>query len=82
MGSFLIRKNKLVKVKKGQVSLVFRLWVLATVFVIPFMDRWEMAAWAALGGALALWWRALPEDPPEPPPRLPYQHLYERSRDE
>jgi membrane associated rhomboid family serine protease len=71
----------LIKVKKGQVSLVFRLWVLASVFVVPFMDSWEIAAWAALGGALALWWRALPEDPPEPPPRLPYQHLYERPRD-
>jgi hypothetical protein len=68
----------LVKVKKGQVSLAFRLWVLATVFVIPFLERLEIAAWAALGGALALWWRSLPEDPPEPPPRLPYQHLYER----
>jgi hypothetical protein len=53
------------------------------VFVIPFMSMWEIAAWATLGGAFALWWRALPEDPPEPVERLPYQHLYERpTRDE
>jgi hypothetical protein len=70
-----------VKVKKGQVSLAFRLWILATVFVWPFIDDWEVAVWAALGAGLALWWRALPEDPPAPPERLPYQHLYERPRD-
>jgi membrane associated rhomboid family serine protease len=71
------------KVKKGQVSLALRLWVLASVFVIPFMSMWEIAAWATLGGALALWWRALPDDPPERVERLPYQHLYERpTRDE
>lgn len=69
------------RVKKSQVSLAFRLWVLATVFVWPFLDAWEIAAWVSLGGGLALWWRALPEDPPEPPPRLPYQHLYERPQD-
>jgi hypothetical protein len=69
------------KVKKGQVSLAFRLWVLATVFIFPFLDRWEFAAWAVLGGALGLWWRSLPDDLPEPAPRLPYQHLYERPSD-
>ncbi|MBL0141367.1 MAG: hypothetical protein IPP91_04720 [Betaproteobacteria bacterium] len=68
-------------VKKGQVSLAFRLWVLATVFVWHFIDDWEIAAWCLLGAGLALWWRSLPDDPPEPPPRLPYQHLYERRRD-
>jgi hypothetical protein len=69
------------KVKKGQVSLALRLFVLASVFVLPFLDRWEIAAWVVVGIGLALWWRALPEDPPEPPPRLPYQHLYERPDD-
>ena len=71
------------KVKKGQVSLAFRLWVLAT--RVRLSRSWSAGksppgpSWAA---ALALWWRSLPDDPPEPPPRLPYQHLYERPRDE
>lgn len=61
---------------KAGVSLAFRVWVLATVFVWPFLEAWGIAAWAVAGGALGLWWRALPEDPPAPPERLPYQHLY------
>ncbi len=67
--------------KKSIVSLAFRLWILASVFVVPFLDAVEIALWCLPGIGLALWWRALPEDPPEPPPRLPYQHLYERPRD-
>jgi len=66
------------KVKRGKVALALKLWVLASVFVIPFLDAWEIAAWCLPGIGLALWWRVLPDDPPEPPPRLPYQHLYER----
>ncbi len=68
-------------VRKGRVSLALRLWVLASVFVIPFLDAWEIAAWCVGGLALAAWWRSLPEDPPETPARLPFQHLYERDAD-
>ena len=66
---------------KGQVSMALRLWLLACVFVVPFLSAVEIALWCLPGIGLALWWRSLPEDPPEPPPRLPYQHLYERPRD-
>lgn len=69
------------KIRKSGVSLVFRLWILATVFVWPFIEGWENVAWAALGGVLALVWWRLPEDPPAPVERLPYQHLYERPED-
>lgn len=62
---------------KEAVSLAFRLWILATVFVWPFIEGWGIALWAAAGGVLALVWRRLPEDPPQPPPRLPFQHRYE-----
>ena len=65
------------KPRKETVSLVFRLWILATVFVWPFIEGWGIALWAAVGGGLALWWRQMPEDPPQPPPRLPYQHRYQ-----
>jgi hypothetical protein len=69
------------KTRKASVSLALRLWLLASVFVVPFLDTLEIALWCLPGIGLALWWRALPEDSPEPPPRLPYQHLYERPRD-
>jgi len=69
------------KVRKSQASLALRLWVLCTVFVWPFIEGWELAGWAALGGALALAWKLLPDEPPAPVERLPYQHLYERPRD-
>lgn len=68
------------KPRKSQVSLALRLWILASVFTVPFLDPAWIAAWAALGGGLALWWRALPEEPEAPPPRLPYQDEYERRR--
>lgn len=69
------------KASKSGVSLALRLWILASVFVVPFLSTLEIVLWCLPGIILALWWRALPEDPPEPPPRLPYQHLYERPRD-
>ena len=68
------------KVRRSQVSLAFRLWVLASVFVVMFLEPLGILAWAVPGVALALWWRALPEDPPEPPPRLPYQDEFEGKR--
>jgi len=67
-----------VKVKRNNVALALKLWVLASVFVIPFLDWWEIGLWCLPGIVLALWWHSLPEDPPEPVERLPYQHLYER----
>ena len=67
--------------RRSRVSLALRLWILASVFVVPFLDALEIALWCLPGIGLALWWRALPEDPPEPPARLPFQHLYERPRD-
>ncbi len=68
------------KPRKSQISMAFRLWILASVFVVPFLDVVFIAAWASVGIGLALWWRALPEDPPEPPPRLPFQDQFERDR--
>jgi hypothetical protein len=67
-----------VKVKRNSVALALKLWVLASVFVVPFLDWMEIGLWCLPGIVLALWWRSLPEDPPEPVERLPYQHLYER----
>ncbi len=69
------------KVKRAQVSLWLRLWILASVFVVPFLSAVQIALWCIPGIGLALAWRAMPEDPPEPPPRLPFQHLYERPKD-
>ena len=61
------------KIRKSQASLAVRLWVLATVFVIPFVEYGVLALWLLLGGALGLLWYKLPHEPPGPPERLPYQ---------
>lgn len=43
-------------------SVVGRLYVLASVFVVPFMELPHIFGWAALGAAIAfLWWKS-----PEP----------------
>ncbi len=68
------------KVKKAHVSLAARVWILACVFIVPFVDLLGLAACIAFGAALGLWWKQLPEDPPEPAPRLPFQSEYERDR--
>ncbi len=68
------------KVKRRQVSLAFRLWVLATAFVLPYLGHYELAGWCAFGGALGLWWKSLPEDAPEPVQPLPFQNEYLKSR--
>ena len=65
------------RIRKTQASLALRLWILGTVFAVILIDGIELVAWIALGGALALLWKVLPEEPEEPSERLPYQHLYE-----
>lgn len=69
------------KITRARVSMALRLWILACVFVVPFLSALEIALWCVPGIALALAWRSMPEDPPETPERLPYQHLYERPKD-
>jgi hypothetical protein len=56
---------------------IVKIWVVATVFVLPFLSSWEALAWVAMGGVFGLAWKLAPEGPPEKPVEpLPYQHLY------
>jgi hypothetical protein len=61
------------KIRKSQASLAVRLWVLATVFVIPFVTLLELAGWLVLGGVLGLVWKVLPEEAVGEVERLPFQ---------
>jgi hypothetical protein len=65
------------RIRKKHASLALRLWILGSVFVVLFLDGWEIVPWLALGAVFGLLWKRLPEEPEEPPERLPYQHLYE-----
>jgi hypothetical protein len=65
------------RIRKKHASLALRLWILASVFVVLFLDGWEIVPWVALGAALGLLWKQLPDEPEDPPEKLPYQHLYE-----
>jgi len=67
-----------IKRPKSFASVLCRLFILASVFAVPFLEGGENIAWLAAGAAIALVWWRLPEDPPAPVERLPYQHLYER----
>ena len=54
-----------------------KLWVIATVFVLPFLSGWEVIAWVSMGGVFGLTWKLAPEGPPEKPPeRLPFHDQY------
>lgn len=64
------------KIRKTHLSWALRLWILASVFVIPFLSYGEVALWVLAAGALALAWHRLPEEPEEPVEPLPYAHLY------
>jgi hypothetical protein len=65
------------RIRKTHASLALRLWILATVFAVILVEGLTLVAWIALGAALGLLWKVSPEEPEEPPERLPYQHLYE-----
>jgi hypothetical protein len=62
--------------KKTHAAWAVKLWVLASVFLLPFLDRWEVAAWVVLGAAFGLVWRALPEEPETPADPLPFADEY------
>lgn len=53
-------------------------WVFAAIFATPFLEGWEVVALLAVGGALGLAWRALPEEPESDAPvaPLPYADRY------
>lgn len=63
-------------IRKSHAAWAVKLWVLASVFLLPFLDRWEIAAWVVLGGVFALVWKVLPEEPEEPVEPLPFAHEY------
>ena len=64
------------KIRRTHAAWAVKLWVLGSVFLIPFLDAWQIAIWLAVGSAFGLAWRALPEEPEAPVEPLPYQHLY------
>jgi hypothetical protein len=54
-----------------------KVWALATVFLLPFIAGWEIAAWIGLGALFGIAWKLLPEGPPEKPPApLPFADKY------
>ena len=66
------------KIRKSHAAWAVKLWVFASVFLLPFIGGWEIVAWIALGAAFGLAWNALPEEQGEEPPvePLPFQDQY------
>lgn len=63
-------------IRRTHASWAVKLWVIATVFVLPFLDLWQIPAWLLVGGAAALVWKLLPEEPEPPDERLPFHDQY------
>jgi hypothetical protein len=63
--------------RKSQASLAGRLWILASVFVVLFVEGAWLGGWLLLGAAIGLVWMKLPEEPEAPVERLPFQDKYE-----
>lgn len=64
------------KIRKTHAAWAVKLWVLATVFILPFISAWELLGWLALGGVFGLVWKVLPEEPEAPVEPLPYADQY------
>ena len=68
------------KVNRVHTGWAVKIWVLATVFMLPFLDPIGVAAWLVLGAGLGLAWKASPEGPPEKPVgSLPYADRYKQN---
>jgi hypothetical protein len=65
------------KIRKSQAAWAVKIWVILSVFILPFVGPLELAAWGLLGGVLGLVWRSLPEEPEPPVEKLPFQDQYE-----
>lgn len=63
-------------IRKTHLSWAVRLWVLSTVFVLPFLAYWQIPLWGLLGAGLGLGWKALPEEPEPEAEKLPFHDQY------
>lgn len=62
---------------RGHAGWMVKIWVILTVFVLPFLSAWHVFAWLAIGGVAGLAWKFAPEAPPEKPvDKLPYHDQY------
>ncbi len=64
------------KIRKTHAAWAVKLWVLASVFLLPFLSMWETIGWVALGGVFALVWKVLPEEAEAAVEPLPFAHEY------
>lgn len=64
------------KIRKTHAAWAVKIWVLLSVFLVPFIGPLELVAWGLLGGVFGLVWRALPEEPEAPVAPLPYADQY------
>lgn len=68
------------KINRMHTGWAVKLWVLATVFVLPFLDPAGVAAWVVLGAVLGIAWKVSPEAPPEAPAEpLPHLDQYKKN---
>jgi hypothetical protein len=64
------------KIRKTHAAWAVKIWVILSVFILPFVGPLELVAWGLLGGVFGLVWRALPEEPEAPVEKLPFQDQY------
>ncbi|HYC37522.1 MAG TPA: hypothetical protein VEC19_13940 [Usitatibacter sp.] len=64
------------KLNRNHAGWAVKLWVLASVFVLPFLSTVEVVAWLALGAVFGAVWKVLPEGPETTVEPLPYADEY------
>ena len=65
------------KINRVHTGWAVKIWILATVFLLPFLEPLQVAGWLVLGAALGLAWKLSPEGPAEEPVEpLPYVEQY------
>ena len=64
------------KIRKTHAAWAVKVWVLISVFLIPFVGPAELVIWGLVGAAFAWVWRGLPEEPEAPVEPLPFAEQY------
>lgn len=64
------------RLNRNHAGWAVKLWVLVTVFTLPFMEPLHVVGWLVVGAIAGIVWKLLPEGPPLEKEKLPFHDQY------